>query len=167
MVNSMNLSAQKFSPDILVYPSILEQEEKQTVNGKTGTLGLSEQETPINQTETKTATTLNITKTYWSKKIENSSEFKNNIYFSLFFCDQTYFLSSRCVKGAYISGKGNAGSFEVRWVSKNSITDTYTYCPGNKDFEIIRNLRPVVTLNSNVVIKSGEGTESSAYEIGL
>ena len=68
----------------------LEQEEKQKVNGKTGTLGPSEQETPINQTETKTATTLNITKTYWSKKIENSSEFKNKIYFSLFFTTTSF-----------------------------------------------------------------------------
>ena len=49
MVNSTKSEFVTFSPDILAYPSILEQEEKQTVNGKTGILGPSEQSTPINQ----------------------------------------------------------------------------------------------------------------------
>ena len=151
-----------YSPTILRYPSILEQEAKQTVNGKTGTLGLSEQETPINQTKAKTATSLSLNKTFNSLSITIESVISEE-YFRLFVEQESgrfdYWLSSRAVD--------DIGSFGIQTASGGTIRFSNMINSEGNEWCSSTFLRPVVTLNSNVVIKSGEGTKSSAYEIGL
>ena len=87
------------TPSSKYYPSILLQEEGQTVTSDgttqpTTRLGLSEQETPINQTEPNPeATSWTVKYTYWDKTMAES-DFTNPIYYNLFIAkkneDNTY-----------------------------------------------------------------------------
>ena len=168
MVTKPTDDTNPYSPVNLKYPSILEQEENQMVNGKTGTLGLSKQETPIKQTEAKTATSLTLKNTFWSKEVKSSSEFSNQIYYDLFFHSGYCWLSSRCLNTEGGSGVIYNAVYRVRMISYNTIGSEYiTQSVDLSGTDKSHSFRPVVTLNSNVIIKSGEGTESSAYEIGL
>ena len=155
---------QPFTPASKKYPSILAQEAGQTVNGgATGTLGLSEQTTPINQTAVNTATSWTVKYTYWNKTMAESN-FTNPIYYNLFINNgspyPTYWMSSRCVD----ANSGHA-IFDVRRVDSGDVSASNLYYSDDDPFSYGYALRPVVTLNSNVLVKSGEGTPESAYEI--
>ena len=155
---------QPFTPTNKKYPSIFAQEEGQTVNGgATGTLGLSQQTTPINQTAVNTATSWTVKYTNWYKSMA-ASDFTNPIYYNLFINNgspySTYWMSSRCVF-AYSDHAG----FRVRIVDSGSVNTKELYNSGGNLSGDAYALRPVVTLNSNVIVKSGEGTPESAYEI--
>ena len=155
---------QPFTPSNKKYPSIFAQEEGQTVNGgATGTLGLSQQTTPINQTAVNTATSWTVKYTYWRKAMAES-DFTNPIYYNLFIKNgsnySTYWMSSRCVD----ANSGIAG-FRVRYVYSGAVCADYLYRSDGVADSIGFALRPVVTLNSNVLVKSGEGTQTTPYEI--
>ncbi len=155
---------QPFTPTNKKYPSIFAQEEGQTVNGgATGTLGLSQQTTPINQTDVNTATSWTVKYTYW-KKTMAESDFTNPIYYNLFINNgspySTYWMSSRCV-----IANSNGASFRVRDVGSGNVRANSLYSSLGDPSGGACALRPVVTLNSNVLVKSGEGTPESAYEI--
>lgn len=152
-----------FTPTYKNYPSIFAQEAGQTVDGSTGTLGLSEQETPINQTAANTASSWTVKYTYWSKKMEES-DFTNPIYYNLFINNESpyskYWMSSRCVRAL-----SNSAFFYVRRVGSGGVDVGDLYYSNGNSYSRACALRPVVTLNSNVLVKSGEGTPESAYEI--
>ena len=155
---------QPFTPTNKKYPSIFAQEEGQTVNGgATGTLGLSQQTTPINQTDVNTATSWTVKYTYW-KKTMAESDFTNPIYYNLFINNgspySTYWMSSRCVD----ADSGGAG-FLVRHVDSGYVSAFALYDSNGYRYSIGFALRPVITLNSNVLVKSGEGSQTSPYEI--
>ena len=154
---------QPFTPSNRKYPSIFAQEEGQTVNGTTGTLGLSQQTTPINQTDVNPATSWTVKYTYWRKAMAES-DFTNPIYYNLFIKNgsnySTYWMSSRCVD----ANSGIAG-FRVRYVYSGAVCADYLYRSDGVADSIGFALRPVVTLNSNVLVKSGEGTQTTPYEI--
>ena len=157
------------TPSSKYYPSILLQEEGQTVTTSDGTtqpttrLGLSEQETPINQTTPNTATSWTVKYTYWNKEMV-AGDFTNSIYYNLFINNESdyspYWMSSRCV-----AANSNDAAFDVRAVYFESV-DANSLCSSyDPPYGDACALRPVVTLNSNVQVKSGEGTPTSAYEI--
>ena len=154
---------QPFTPTTYKYPSIFAQEEGQTVNGTTGTLGLSQKTKPINQTAVNPATSWTVKYTYW-KKTMAASDFTNPIYYNLFINNgspySTYWMSSRCVR----PNSGNAG-FRVRNVDSGCVDAGYLYGSHNSFGSGAYALRPVVTLNSNVLVKSGEGTQTTPYGI--
>ena len=155
---------QPFTPTTYKYPSIFAQEEGQTVNGgATGTLGLSQQTTPINQTAVNPATSWTVKYTYWSKTMAES-DFTNPIYYNLFINNgspySTYWMSSRCVNAS-----SNRAFFNVRYVGFGDVRADRLYDSYVFTYSCGYALRPVVTLNSNVLVKSGEGTQTTPYGI--
>ena len=148
------------------YPNIFAKEKTGWVDGTQGTeLSLSEQTTPINETKTTANEKIKITQTYWYKTMsENDFDGENKeMYYKLFINNgsnyPTYWMSSRCVHAASDSG------FCVRYVNSGGV-NAYRLCDsfGGED-SLVCAFRPCITLNSNVQITSGNGTESTPFEI--
>ena len=161
----------RFTPSNKYYPSILTKEKEQKItvgqNTTTGTeLDFSEQKTFENQTESKQADTLDVKYTYWNKTMSaNDFDGENKeMYYKLFINNgsnyPTYWMSSRCV----IANSDDAG-FYVRFVNSGYVY-AYYLC-GSSDYEGSYDyaFRPVITLNSNVQVTSGNGTERTPFEI--
>lgn len=151
------------------YPNILAQEKNQKVNGHEGTLDLSKQDNYINQTDVLEANSLEIKTTAWAKIGENGPEVltaddfegdDGQIYSDMFCKDYTYWMSSRCV----YAGSDDA-SFLVRLVSSGNVIAYDVYSSGGHENSLGYAFRPVITLNSNVQVTSGDGTESTPFEI--
>ncbi len=161
---------QTFTPTNKKYPSILVQEAGQTITGITQPetrLGLSKQTTPINQTAVNTASSWTVKYTYWDKSMAESDFGTEPIYYNLFINNGSnyysrYWLSSRCVDADsrracfVVRNVGSGGVFAYSLYSSYDDPGSYRYA-----------LRPVVTLNSNVLVKSGDGTSAIPYEISL
>jgi Tfp pilus assembly protein PilE len=149
------------------YPNIFAKEKTGWVNGIKGTeLNLSEQTTPINETKTTASEKIKITQTYWYKTMSaNDFDGENKeMYYKLFINNgnnyPTYWMSSRCVYA-----DSDDAIFDVRYVYSGSVGahDLY-YSSGNENSGDCA-LRPVITLNSNVQVTSGNGIESTPFEI--
>ena len=161
-------------PGTKKYPSILAQEKNQKVNGKEGTLDLSKQDNYINQTDVLEANSLEIKTTAWAKiklnedNDEELEEWTENdfegddgqIYSDMFCKNYTYWMSSRCVD----AGSLNA-AFNVRCVYSGNVYANYLYDSDVDELSYDCAFRPVITLNSNVQVTSGDGTESTPFEI--
>ena len=156
-------------PERKKYPSILAQEKNQKVNGKEGTLDLSKQDNYINQTDVLEANSLELKTTVWAKIGENGPEVltaddfegdDGQIYSDMFCKDYTYWMSSRCVNAT----SGIAGFF-VRYVNSGYVIALSLY--GSYDYGESSDyaFRPCITLNSNVQVTSGDGSESTPFEI--
>ncbi len=155
---------QPFTPTTYKYPSIFAQEEGQAITVITQPetrLGLSKQTDPI--TGVNTATSWTVKYTYWSKTMAES-DFTNPIYYNLFINNgspySTYWMSSRCV-----IANSNGASFRVRDVGSGNVRANSLYSSLGDPSGGACALRPVVTLNSNVLVKSGEGTQTTPYGI--
>ena len=153
------------SPTNLYYPSIFAQEEGQKIDGTTGTLGLSKQTDPIEQTiiEIYPEESWEVKFTYWTKTMEEN-DFTNPIYYNLFINNDTnsYWMSSRCV-----SADSDYAAFNVRSVYSGSVNALNLYVSSSASASYSIGFRPVITLNSNVSVTSGDGTKSLPYVIGL
>ncbi len=156
-------------PENKKYPSILTQEKNQKVNGKEGTLDLSKQDNYINQTDVLEANSLELKTTVWAKTGENGTEVltaddfegdDGQIYSDMFCKDYTYWMSSRCID-AY----SDYARFDVRDVYSGLVVayDLYNSRDGENSPDYA--FRPCITLNSNVQVTSGNGTESTPFEI--
>ena len=161
----------RFTPSNKYYPSILTKEKEQKItvgqNTTTGTeLDFSEQKTFENQTESKRADTLDVKYTYWSKTMSaNDFDGENKeMYYKLFINNgsnyPTYWMSSRCV----FADSDNAG-FNVRYVISGDVRADLLYISLGGETPSDYAFRPVITLNSNVQVTSGNGTESTPFEI--
>ena len=161
------------------YPSILAQEKNQKVNGNEGTLDLSKQDDYINQTNTLNAKSLELKTTVWGKVklhedneeeaeewTENDFEEENKeMYYKLFIKNgeenyDTYWMSSRCVLADSVTAH-----FDVRIVRSGIIGGIDLYNSFDEDINPSYAFRPCITLNSNVQVTSGNGTESTPFEI--
>ena len=154
--NKMNLSVwnynnaasygSTFNPSKKQYPLIFAQEMGQIVNGRSGSLDLSEQ--PSIMTGTGTASTWTVKYTYWYNQSMGASNYVDPMYHELFHtaATGTYWLSSRCV---YASGYAN---FLVRYVTSSLVNAFRLFdSDGNEGSDTCR-VRPVVYLESNVKI---------------
>ena len=149
------------------YPNIFAKEKTGWVDGIQGTeLSLSEQTTPINETKTKASEKIKITQTYWSKTMSaNDFDGENKeMYYKLFINNgsnyPTYWMSSRCVNASsYVA------YFGVRYVFSGYVNAYYLYHSGVDEYSGGYAFRPCITLNSNVQVTSGNGTESDPFEI--
>lgn len=161
-------------PENKKYPSILAQEKNQKVNEYEGTLDLSKQDNYINQTDVLEANSLELKITLWGKigetgpKVLTADDFEGEygqIYSDMFFKDYTYWMSSRCISTGVDAGSVCA-NFGVRYVSSGIVNAFNLYYSNGYDGN--HNdcaFRPVITLNSNVQVTSGNGTESTPFEI--
>ena len=156
-------------PENKKYPSILAQEKNQKVNEYEGTLDLSKQDNYINQTDVLEANSLELKITLWGKigetgpKVLTADDFEGDdgqIYSDMFCKDYTYWMSSRCV-----DANSDNANFFVRIVYSGIVIASDLYY--SNDFERSGDyaFRPVITLNSNVQVTSGNGTESTPFEI--
>ena len=154
--NKMNLSVwnynnytsygSTFNPSNKQYPLIFAQEMGQTVNGRSGSLDLSEQTSAM--TGKGTASTWTVRYTYWYNSM-GASNYVDPVYHELFHtaATGTYWLSSRCVLA-----NSSGARFGVRCVASSNVRawdlfDSFGY----KYFDTYR-VRPVVSLESNVKI---------------
>ena len=71
-----------------------------------------------------------------------------------------YWMSSRCV----YANSDNAG-FDVRFVYSGCVDAYGLYFSGGSEDSNGFAFRPCITLNSNVQVTSGNGTESTPFEI--
>ena len=154
-----------YSPSTKYYPEILLKEKEQTVNGTEGTeLGLSEQTKFINQTTKSQVNSWTLKKTYWDQTMNNTDSFKDNKYYKLFINNgsnySTYWMSSRCV-----CADSNIASFRIRRVNSGDVDVYFLYQSGDYENSGDYAFRPVITLNSNVQVTSGNGTAEQAYVI--
>ena len=166
-------------PEYKKYPSILAQEKNQKVNGKEGTLDLSKQDNYINQTDVLKANSLELKTTAWGKAklnednkeeaeewTENDFEEENKeMYYKLFIKNgeenyDTYWMSSRCVQ-AY----STTALFNVRCVRSGLVLADLLCTSFVDEYSNDYAFRPCITLNSNVQVTSGNGTESTPFEI--
>ena len=149
------------------YPNIFAKEKKGWVDGTQGTeLSLSEQTTPINEKNKTANEKIKITQTFWYKTMSaNDFDGENKeMYYKLFINNgsnyPTYWMSSRCVRAS-----SDLAGFDVRFVLSGNVGaydlyDSYGY-EDSRGYAF----RPVITLNSNVQVTSGNGTESTPFEI--
>ena len=163
------------SPKSKNYPSIFAQEEGQEVDGKIGALGLSKQDKLIKQTTVNTAKSWNVKCTYWYCELK-AEDYKKPIYRNLFIEDENknhyegYWLSSRCIM---VDESIDSTGFKIRYIPKwGDGPDGQELANGSSEWENVvegrsYKFRPVITLNSNVQVKSGKGTQESPYEIGI
>ena len=152
-----------FTPTNKYYPNILLKEKEQKVNGTVGTkLDVSEQTELINQTTKTQASSLEVKYTYWDKTIIET-DFLNSIYYNLFInngSNMEYWISSRCV---YADSED--ARFGVNNVHSSHI-DAYAlaFSNCNEQFYAFA-FRPVITLNSNVQVTSGNGSTDSPFNV--
>ena len=149
------------------YPNIFTKEKTGWVDGIQGTeLSLSEQTTPINETKTTANKKIKITQTHWDKTM-SKNDFdgeSKEMYYKLFINNgsnyQTYWMSSRCV---YAGSDG--AYFRVHHVNSDTVNARGLYNSYGNEASYDYSFRPVITLNSNVQVTSGNGTESTPFEI--
>ena len=154
--NKMNLSVwnynnaasygSTFNPSYKQYPLIFAQEMGQTVNGRSGSLDLSEQTSAM--TGKGTASSWTVRYTYWNNSM-GASNYVSPVYHELFHtaATGTYWLSSRCVYANSVSAY-----FYVRYVTSSSVDAWSLFLSrGYEDSDTYR-VRPVVYLESNVKI---------------
>ena len=149
------------------YPNIFAKEKTGWVDGIQGAeLSLSEQTTPINETKTTANEKIKITQTYWVKtmSINDFDGDSKEMYYKLFINNGSnypeYWMSSRCV-----SAGSDYATFYVRYVSSGGVY-AITLCNSNDNERSAGSaFRPCITLNSNVQVTSGDGSESTPFEI--
>ena len=154
--NKMNLSVwnynnaasygSTFNPSYKQYPLIFAQEKDQIVDGRSGSLDLSEQTSVM--TGKVTASTWTVRYTYWSNNM-GASNYVAPVYHELFHTatTDTYWLSSRCVDAF-----SSYASFRVHYVTSSNVYAVYLFFSyGNENSDTYR-VRPVVSLESNVEI---------------
>ncbi len=151
----------------IYYPNLFLKEKTSYIDGIIGTeLNLSEQKKPIDETFTQAKTNIIVKQTYW-KKLMQETDFSNSIYYNLFIHDGNdyypiYWLSSRSTA----CGSSKA-YFAIRIIYAGQVYGEDLYMSDGEITQKDWRLRPVVTLNSDVVVKSGNGTVSFPYIIGL
>ena len=157
-VNTGKYGGTKTYTDNKYYPNIFANEKTGWVDEKQGTeLNLSEQTTPINETGTQAKTSIKITQTYWSRRVEEN-EFKNPIYYNLFINNgtiySTYWMSSHCVNANL-----NRACFCIRYVSSGGFGACSIYFSDDKYDSRGFPFRPVITLNSDVQLDTNDTTK--------
>ena len=154
-----------YSPSNKYYPNILLKEKGQTVNEISGTeLDLSEQKEFINQTIKIEANTWALKKTYWDQSMNNTDSFTDSKYYELFINNESnydaYWMLSRCV-----FANSNYAFFGVRIVDSGDVGASSLYASFGNEVSGVYAFRPVITLNSNVQIISGNGSTDSPFNI--
>ena len=154
--NKMNLSVwnynnaasygSTFNPSYKQYPLIFAQEMGQTVNGRSGSLDLSEQTSAM--TGKGTASSWTVRYTYWNNSM-GASNYVSPVYHELFHtaATGTYWLSSRCV-----DADSSVANFYVRGVASGSVHAYRLFHSYGYENSSTYRVRPVVYLESNVKI---------------
>ena len=113
-----------------------------------------------NPAQTRANTLLTVKQTHYYRSM-SSSYYKNSTFYNLVHSGNPYWLASRYVD-AYSS---SYAYFGLRFVNDSSLDGNYLFIsmsfPSYNGFR----LRPVVSLESNIRLSSGDGSNSSPYQI--
>lgn len=157
----------EYHPKDIKYPKILEQEKNQTVVKSTteNKLGVSSQSIFVTGYDTSGTSTLKNNCWYKTMSANDFDGENKEMYYKLFIKNgeknyNTYWMSSRCV-----AAHSDDAGFNVRIVYSGYVYAFGLYFSyGNENSNDFA-FRPVITLNSNVQVTSGNGTESTPFEI--
>ena len=153
-----------YSPTNIKYPKILENEENQTVVNSTTSnkLGVSKQDGFVTGNDTSATSTLK--RTYWSQSMNSTDSFTDSKYYELFINNGSnypiYWMSSRCV-----DANSGIAAFDVCIVSSGNVYASGLYYSYDFKYPCGFAFRPVITLNSNVQVTSGNGSLESPFNI--
>ncbi len=156
----------EYHPKNIKYPKILEQEKNQTVVKSTAENKLEVSSQSIFVTGYDTSATSTLKKNYWDKtmSVNDFDEENKEMYYKLFIKNgeknyNTYWMSSRCV-----SAYSDYAFFYVHDVNSGDVDAAalFNSFGGSSDGYAFR---PCITLNSNVQVTSGDGSESTPFEI--
>ena len=150
------------------YPNIFAKEKTGCIDGTQGKeFNLSEQTTSLNETKTIAKEKIKVTQTYWGKtmSINDFDGDSKEMYYKLFINNgeknyNTYWISSRCVHAGT-----DFAYFHIRIIYSGSVFAFNLCSSDNGTYSENFAFRPCITLNSNVQVTSGYGTESSPFEI--
>lgn len=150
------------------YPNIFQYEKDAKIDNENTkeTLNASEQDSLLDDVVNEAKDNISIRHAHWYKQM-NEDDFENIIYYELFIKKDenvynTYLLSSRCL----YAGE-NQVSFNIYKISKGNVDSHAFYYSNNIADGTPIAFRPVVTLNENVSIASGEGTEEVPYALNI
>ena len=157
----------EYHPENINYPKILEQEKNQTVVKSTTENKLEVSSQSIFVTGYDTSATSTLKNNYWDKTM-SADDFNGEnkeMYYKLFIKNgeknyNTYWMSSRCVS----AGSATA-TFIVRYVGSGGVRASGLCASYFGEGSYGYAFRPCITLNSNVQVTSGNGTESDPFEI--
>ena len=169
MTTQPTLDTQIYTPTDIEYPKILEYEENQIVEKSTieNKLDVSSQNSFVDGSDISSTNALR--RTYWSQDNMNYTDcFTNNKYYELFIANEkgegysSYCMSSRCVR-AY----SREVDFQIHVICAGGVLANSLYNSYGRQENFAYALRPTVTLNSNVQVISGDGSESTPFEIDI
>lgn len=149
------------------YPSILPYEKNIKIDGNAnGGLSASEQPNLLEKAINQAKNNITIQHTHLYKSLIEE-DFENNKYYEIFVNKNgnlynTYLLSSRCIFAV-----DNKASFNIYKISKGNIDSNAFYLSNNKEEGTPICFRPVITLNENVLVESGEGSEVLPYKLKI
>ena len=131
----------KFSPSSKEYPLILAQEKLQTINGRTGTLSLSVQNSLV--TGSSTASSWSVTNTKWNN-IMGSSNYIEGIYYEMLHGNNKlqYWLSSRSV-----FAESGYAFYSINYILGNNIENNGLFTCGGANVSKSYGARPIITLD--------------------
>lgn len=149
-------------PDDNLYPKLYAQE---IGSGTTGTIrndGISTSDpyysSPTKETYEHASNGLRATETYYYLKSEKGY-FLNEDWRNLIF-KQQYWIASRCVDGSEVDF-----SYGMHYVGESNIGAQVIYNNWGNVGEYGLGLRPIVTLNSNITLFGGDGSEEHPYQL--
>ena len=116
---------------------------------------------PTTETYLQASTSLTITKTFYSKKIA-SNYYKDAKFYSLInIGDIFYWLASRIVDASYNNAAWGLACVYGDEIGGRTLFDSIS---GESPIDN-RTLRPIVTLNGNITLYGGDGTEEHPYQL--
>jgi len=148
------------------FPNIFRYEENGKIDDKqaSNVWNNSSQNMLLNEKVEEAKKSITAKHMHWYKQMEEE-DFEDKVYYELFINNgegvyNTYLLSSRCL---YLSNETVA--FNIYKISKGNVDSHSFYSSKNISEGTPIAFRPVITLNDNLSIVSGEGTEAEPYKL--
>ena len=151
------------------YPNIFQYEKNGKIDNENtkGSLNVSEQDRLLDDVINEAKENISIQHMHWFKQM-NEDDFEDKIYYELFIKKDenvynTYLLSSRCLYAANVSKV----AFNIYKISRGNVDSHAFYYSNNISEGTPIAFRPVITLNEDVSIASGKGTEEEPYVLNI
>ena len=150
------------------YPNIFQYERDIKIDNENteGTLNISEQNILLDEIICEAKDNISVKHTHWYKQM-TEDDFDDKTYYNIFINNgmsvhNTYLLSSRC-----LYAQTNKIGFDIYKISKGNVDSHGYYGSDNSSYGTPIAFRPVITLNENLSVISGNGTEESPYLLNV
>ena len=150
------------------YPKVYEREIYSGTNGTIRYDGIDENDSyytsPTNESYTTSSRGLLGTNTLAITGSETVNYFDNATFYNLIFNGTFAWIASRYVTNG---DTGDGIGFGIRVTMNSGLNGGYLYNSWNYSEEQVPALRPIVTLNGNITLYGGDGTEEHPYKLKL